>query len=440
MSANEERDLHERLAPLGLPDDLPEVALRQGPAPDAAALERIKARALARAAEASAPTAVSHAPTPRKMRRWPRALAAAVAVIALTVVAVPGSRQALARFLQFVPGFGAREAGAVRWAAVRPVRQERNGAWVEVAGLMAGPDGVTVNLRTAGVPIDFRTVFLEDGAGHRIPLASGSWSTNSEQTYDGWLTAQGSFTPDGRAVTVVIEGAQPWRVPLNLVPGDQLQGMDQFGPTATAGGYTIAARVTAEASRSRLDVLVRSTREGARVEALGQSVPRRPMTLTTPDWTDLPRPKEAGRSELFQYEAAPLPPGANQATLTIPVIEVSEPGEGKVSLPATAGTVGQTVTIGRWSLKLLRTEQVNDELRVYVEPGGAGGPEYLWAFDELKVNGQSDSWSRYHSPETGRLVWFAFRPPQGARSVTLTLGRPQVAVTGPWTLTLPVNR
>ncbi|HLN61260.1 MAG TPA: hypothetical protein VK464_06860 [Symbiobacteriaceae bacterium] len=439
MSANEERELQQQMAPLGLPDDLTEVALRQGPAPDAAAVARIKARALARAAEASAPTTVRHAPTPHKMRRWPRALAAAAALIALTVVAVPGSRQALARFLQFVPGFGAREAGTARWAAARPVRLERNGAWVEVAGLMAGADSITVNLRTGGVPIDFQNVFVEDGAGHRIPLASGSWSTNSEHTYDGWLTAQGSFTPGGRAVTVVIEGAQPWRVPLNLVPGDQLLGIDQFGPTATVGDYTMAARLTAEADRSRLDVLVRSTREGARVEALGQSVPHRPMTLSTPDWTDLPRPQEAGRSELFQFAAAPLPPGAAEATLTIPAIEVSEPGEGKVTVPAAAGPVDQTVNIGRWSLKLLRTEVAEDQLRVYVEPGGAG-PEYLWAFGELKVNGQSGSWSRYHSPETGRLVWFAFQPPQGARSVTLTLGRPQVAVTGPWTITLPVQR
>lgn len=456
MVANEERDLQEHLAPLGLPDDLPEVALGQVPRPDAAALARIKARALARArAREGAPgqphaLAVTPAPGPTAApnptrpavprRRWTWAVAAALALAALTTVALPVPRQVLARFLQFVPGFGAREAGEAQWAAARPVRLERNGQWVEVQGLVAGKGTLTVRLSSLGVPLTFDNVYVEDGAGRRYALTGGSTSNNSEGDYDASLWIRGDFAQPGRTVTVGVLGNPDWRLTVDLVPGDQLLAVDQFGPSATVKGYTITGRLESGETLSRVNLLTRSSREGARVFNLGWS--DRPVTLTAGGAQPELR-LTAHATELIQFETAPMPPGVTEATLTIAAITAEEPGEALLQLPPVTGPVNRTIQLGRWSLRILRTELVEESgrphLRVFVDPG-PDGPESLIAFTELREGDRLLDWSRHYDPVTQRMDSFLIEVSQGAGTLTYTIASPLVRVEGPWTLPLPVHR
>lgn len=429
----EEKDLQEQLAPLGLPDDLDGVVLQRGPAPDPQAVERIRQMTLARV---TAPPANK----PRRAAIW--AAAAALVLISLGITATVGPAQVWARFLNYVPGFGAREHSEVTLAAARPVRVDQSGRWVEVRGLMADNRGISLRLTTMGVPIDFERVSLETPDGKSLVLRSGNYSTGG-QNYDGWFWLQdGRLDPTARSVTVVVRGDPDWRIPLDLVPGSELQALDQFGPTATVQGYRLAARLHSYADRSDLTVLSAGP-DGTRVIGLGRSFrdlpANRPLTLSAPGWDSEPSSRGGTALELWHYEAGPVPGGVESVRLTVPAIEVQVQGKGRVTLDVATGPVEKTVQVGDWPVRIIRTEVVGDGLEIWVDPGPAG-PQYLDSFRfERKGMPVPGAWRV--NAVSGRLEWISIPLEPGEKKrVTLTLVAPRIVVEGPWVIDVPANR
>jgi hypothetical protein len=427
MTANEERDLQAELAPVGLPDDLPEVALTGEPAPDAAALGRIKQRALARVA-AVVPEDVRVEAARRRPRRWAWNLAAAVALLALTTTVVVGPDQVRAYVGRFIPGLGLADQTGVRLAAAAPVRAVQDNQRVEVLGLVLDEHGGWLSLVSEYVPLTDQNVWLEDTAGHRTQLKSSgrSWSSRS---YHGWYRVPKSVrAPDSR-LTVVVEDAASWRLDVPLVPGDQLPSLDQFGPSASLLGYTLTARAIDLGDRTGVDVLVQRAPEGARVQGIHA------LALQAPGWTSDLSAKSAPITELWQYDADPLPSGATSVTLTIPALEVHEFAQGSVKLHVATGPVDKVVQMGQRSVRITRTEVTDEGLAVFVEPSPG-----LAAWVALQVDGEGTGWMHRRSEQTGLIESFVVPVPAGARTVALTMVQPEVFLQGPWIIDIPVTR
>lgn len=436
---DDEKRLQAQLAPLGLPDDLVEIALKDAPALAPEALARIRKRTLDRAAGGD------RVPVQRKPRRlavW--AAAAALALVAVGTTAVVGPDQVWARFMQYVPGFGTRDAGEATLAAERPVRVEEGGKWVEVRGLMAGEQGISVRVATHGVPLSLANVLLEAG-GTQVPMTSGHYSTGGGQDYEGWLwTPENNLSTDLRSVAVLVrDGTREWRIPLALVPGSQLVAIEQFGPSATVSRYRLAARLTAYENRTALTVLTGAP-AGEMVIELGRNFPDmaadRPLTLSAPGWEREPGSRGDTLDETWEFETDSLPAGAESVRLTVPAVEVRQTGQAKVRLPVATGDVNQTVQVGDWPVTITRTEDLGGgSLKLWFDLGPAG-TRYLTGLGLVKQGGREVSRSWKVDEVHGQMEWMVIDLKPGAKSVMLTLGEPHIVVEGPWVIDLPVSQ
>jgi hypothetical protein len=431
-----EREVEERLAGIGLPDDIDEVLLAGGATPDAAALARIRQMTLTKAGAGRAPVRRR----PWRQRIW--AVAAAVALVAVSATVALGPSAVLARLLSYVPGLGLRDPSAVRLAAAEPVRLTRGAQWVEVRALLADEQGVTLNLYASGAHLSVENAVLLDG-GEAVKPKSASVATSSNPESEGWYFFEHKLDGGVRRVGLMVEGADPWRLEVPLVPGDQLIPADQFGPSTTVNGYTIAARARPAEDRLDLSLLVQGAPAGTRITSLGRNFGALPATrlmeVTAGGRPLTAVPGDGGvMGELWLRSFAPVPAGST-VTVTVPALEAEEPGETRVRLPVTGGPVNREVTLGRWKLTLLRVEPDEGGIRVYVDLGPHLATS-LAGFAGLEAGGRATSWGYQSDEQTGRMTWF--HVPQealGKGSVTLTLKRPTVVIEGPWVIEVPVQ-
>lgn len=448
------------LTGLGLPDDLPEIALDDLPAPDAAAVARIKARtlqlALAVERQPIEPD-LTHPQLPRAVRRrvprWAVAIAALLALV-LLVSAVPPVRAAVRQLLTFVPGFGLREASTFSLAAAGTVEIERDGITVAVRGLVADEKSIVAAITVDGIiPLPTDAPYLEDASGHRYTSGPGSVLTAGGHG-DGWMQAWLSFQPplpvDLREVTVVIPGTPDWRLNVPLVPAADLTALEQFGPTATANGVTMAARAEASADTTKVTLLVQGLPADTSLNCLGRMMSDLPAArepeLVTPDGHRLPLratySSSTGLRELTAGVAA-----RSQATVSIPVIRLSKSVSAKAHVPVPAFgsslSLDTEVKVDRWTVRLTRVEACEESpghpiLKVWVDPGPT---EALMLADvgPISVDGKPSSSSTQINGETGRIVWFAVALPD-KRSAEIGFSRVDLELAGPWEITVPVGR
>ena len=430
--------LDQRLAGLGLPDDLLEVGLKDGPTPTHAAVERIRQRALAKAVARPIP----RPDRPRRSRLWILTAAVILAAIGLITAAGPGNVLAdVKRLLTVVPGLGARDPREVRLALEAPVRLERGDRWAEVRGLAITDGQATLRLTSRDVPLE-GNVFLEDATGRREPARpgpSGSAGSRSGETYyDITYYFTGPF-PAAPQLTVVITGQETWRIPVTLVHAESLTTLDQFGPSALQHGYTVTASVTSAPDHSEVTILLSPPEPGARVNSLN-SFPgiRWQPALRHGNWSTTLRSDLVESGDLQHLKGEPIPPGVDRVTLTIPAIDILVPGEGQVELPVCNGAIGQTVRLKDWEMELERAEVRDGQMKVWVSMGAHDSVE-LAAFNRLEVNG---AWvpGIFISGSTLRLQTFEFPVPEGADTVHLTMKDLTVRLHGNWSLELPVRR
>jgi hypothetical protein len=431
-----ERKVEEHLAGIGLPDDIDDVLLARGATPDAAALERIRQMTLAKVGAGRAPV---------RRRTWRQrvwAAAAAVALVAVGATVALGPAEVLARLLSYVPGLGLRDPAAVRLAAAEPVRLTRGAQWVEVRALLADEQGVTVNVYASGANLTVENAVLLDG-GEAVRPKSASVATSSKPESEGWYFFEHKLDAGVRRVGLMVEGTDPWRLEVPLVPGDQLIPADQFGPSATANGYTIAARARPAEDRLDLSLLVQGAPAGTRVTSLGRYFGAMPATRLLEAATGgrplTAVPGDSGvMGELWLRSFEPVSAGST-VTVTVPALEAEEPGEARVRLPVTEGPVNREATLGRWKLTLLRVEREEGGIRVYVDLGPHLATS-LAGFSGLEAGGRAISWGYQSDEQTGRMTWF--HVPQealGKGSVTLTLKQPTVVIEGPWVIEVPLG-
>jgi hypothetical protein len=437
----EEFDIAKELAELGLPDDLERVTLKDEAPPTPEAVARIKQMTMARVEQGAHDPARVPVLQPRRRRRWLGLVAAAAAGL-LAVTGILGPKNVLAevqRLLSYVPGFGTRAPDAVQLAAAAPVRLERGDRWVEVAGVLADQDSITVHIMSQDVGLDAENVSLAveglplDRDGTNLTRAVGDLSR-----YDGWYTFNGKVGPDLDQLVVVVGDSEPWKLTVPLVAADRLAPVADFSPAAVINGYTVQAQVRSDTNRADLTLLVRGGVPGSRVSGTGYS---QPVTLSAGPWQSsrMEQISLDGGGELFRREADPVPTEAAVARVTVPSLSVDEPGEASLRLDVANRDVNQTVRLGRWNLRIIRTEVLETGLRVYVEPE-AKATAKLDMPGHLAVNGVPVSSSGKLNERTQQVEWLEFPVASVMRSLNLTLTGASVTVSGPWVIEAPVQR
>lgn len=435
----EEFDIAKELAELGLPDDLARVALNDEAPPTPEAVARIKQMTMARVAQGAREPARVPVLQPRRRRPWLSLVAAAAAGL-LAVTGILGPKNVLAevqRLLSYVPGFGVREPGTLQLAAAGPVRLERGDRWVEVAGVLADQDSIIVHVMSQDVGLAVENVSLD-----RLPLTRGgtdvSRGVGVVSRYDGWYAFKGKVGPELDQLVIVVGDSEPWTLTVPLVPADRLAPVADFSPAAVSNGYTVQAQVRSYPDRADLTLLVRGGVPGSRVSG---TVYREPVTLSAGPWqsTRMEQISLDGGGELFRREADPVPAEAAVARVMVPSLSVDEPGEASLRLAVANRDVNQTVRLGRWNLRIIRTEVLETGLRVYVEPE-AKATAKLDRPLRLAVNGVSVSSSGKLNERTQQVEWLEFPVASVMKSLKLSLTGASVTVSGPWVIEAPVQR
>jgi hypothetical protein len=488
---NDGRQLEEQqLALLGLPDDLPETALRDAPAPGADALARIKARTFAKAGVRPVPF---EGRSTRRILRWGLAAAAILALAVVSAFGAMGQKGIWAAFTRFVPGFGLTPEQSVSLSAPQPVRMERGKAWVEVQGLVVANGYVTARVRAEGVVLA-RTRFEHESLVSVVTekgdvLKKWSWGVGGSGDDDpngaGEFEFVGPIPAESRKVFLVVKDTSEWRLEIPLVPTEQLPSVEPFvpqppaspsapssgnagapaqtfGPSATVGPFRLSARVTPSDGRTAVTIVAQSS-NGALVEGLMGEGLQPAITLSVGDWKTVPESADGikiGGEQLWNFTAAPLPSGATSVVVKIPRLWVIEPGEATVRLKIADAPLNETIQLGRWPVRLVRTE-LEGGLRLWGDAGpgqvmqDAAGKhlDYLSTFGSFEVSGGNGGGGRrgrqdpFYAGEKRpdpQLMYVEFPVPgpsaSDSNTVTVTLRNPNVWIQGPWVMTVPLTK
>jgi hypothetical protein len=350
-----------------------------------------------------------------------------------------------AEFMRYVPGFGLKDGREVRFSATGSVRLDRGEQWIEVRGVRVTDKEIRARVYAHGVELTRGSISLVTEEGRA--LKPSSWFSSGSDYMEAWVPFAGPIPAGSRKVTVVIKDTPEWRLEVPLITRDQLTTVDAFGPSATVGPFTVSAQVIPSPERTAVMLLIRGLQKGAWAHA-----PE--LTLSAGDWTSEPERPGSGNSEppLFYYDAQ-LPTDSGSVTLSVPYLDVTEPGETKVTLKAADATLNQDVQLGAWTVRITRTQLISpsalgpDEgkqsLRVYVEPSSA----YLRGFDlgrtmwdHLFSFSNGYSFAAKQDEATGRIIWLDVPVRDGAKSETITLSDPEVRIPGPWVITVPLGK
>lgn len=428
-----ERQLHEQLAPLGMPNDLVEVALKDEPGPSAETTARMKVKVMQRALRSQRPA--------RPWYRWSLVAASAAALVVFAI----GPSQVTARMqalLSFIPGFGMQKAESFLLYTPKPIQLEYRDGTVEIPGLMATSDQVSVRL----VMRDYdqwgdltRNVRLEDEAGRSLsgPSTSG---VGEHHYWEQWLTFSGRVDPRTRTFTLVVpDGETELRIPIPVVSASDQNRLENFGPSATANGLVMSAQVQAYIDRTQVMLLLLG--DFPLAEGLGRPTPEAVegrLAITDRESTLIQ--ENSGLGQLRTLRTETLPAGAGQVRLTVQSVIVAEEGGAQLTIPAAPGPVNQTVRLGRWDLTVTHTEGNGDKLRVYLDLGPEG-PVTLHGVWDISLASESGAiWSGVSLPsENGRLSWFDLEHSQQSKTVTLQFRHPEVRFEGPWVIDVPVQ-
>ncbi|MDH7577673.1 MAG: hypothetical protein QHH75_07555 [Bacillota bacterium] len=471
-----EMELAAKLNGLGVPEDLTETVLHWEPAPDAAALERIRARTLEKVNRRTA------LPPVRTKRRQLQVAAAAVLFLAaiLTLWAGPSRVWAgVRKVLTLLPGFSLmeeREEWGYALAAVDKYRQHYGEGYVELAGLLAHGGGTYLNLYFSGIPgyampgenmqkqdreayyeayhaqlaAQAQKIYLLDETGkkYRREKAPFSFAGSSRESH-AWLWLP-PLPPDTRRVTVVVPVAPGeelrFSVPLVDVKSAGGEGEETVGITLHDITVVAAPHYGEDTWFSLLVIPPHPDIQLAEIGRYYPSLPApRPVALVGAAGREYRRLSRGSGSlgnnftELFfeRVDAA-----ETTVTLEIPLLLLKDKGQGKVTVPVPGAgeTIEfmQRVSLGRFTVGLTTVERVSypheDSLKIYVDLGPAG--EETLEYFSLK----DTSWGYTVDEVTGRMLYFEV-PLQGSpQKVKLTLQDPVYSVEGPWTFTFPVLR
>jgi hypothetical protein len=475
LTIEEEREMAAWLGRIGLPDDLPEVALGGEPGPSAESLARIRRLTLARI----------DARTIRS-RRW-LVPAAAAAIVLMGLFAAFGPSKVLAevqRILRYVPGIGIRTQEEFSLAAGKPITIKNGDGELRILGVMADSRSTVVRLQARNFPDAhgwlspdfgrgplFAQVFLIEESGARHPAGPSSLGSGGDFR-EAWI-GFGPVSSSSRKVWLAFPGegaSEETRIEISLVPSDALTSLEQLGPSATVRGVSLAATADFNPENTDITVLARPDQPEAMVVELGPwaATPDRSIRLVDDQGREYEEINLGGGTlGVINYRRfRPLLPGSTRATLIVPVVSVREKGTATVELPVPEDgsvAVDRVVQLGRFELRLTRVERIPgetwvepivdkakaeqvgrgaptegiireepDKLRVYVNPGPAG-PEELKEF-ALQPSRSMSGYGAVLDGLSERILYLEVPVEPGQREIRLTLKDPVVSVKGPWVL------
>jgi hypothetical protein len=468
----------EALNLLGVPEDLPEVALSGEPAPPADALGRIKQRTMQKITVSKGQ---ARSRKPAVFARWLKVSVAAAMVVAFIAASWVGPAHVwagLQKALSLVPGFGLfdQEASEFTLIAAERVRVSHQGGFIEVSGILAQRQSTFVSIYFNQVPginempenKDIKPeedeasyqekkdkvmqIFLLDEAGrdYRYNKNSGFGWAGSEK--DSHLSLQlPPLAEEVRLVTLVIplEAGEEVKIPVPLASLAEVSEWAEMSNAVTARGITVSAAAHFTAgSDTRISLFVIPPESSRRIEEIGRyfggnisaSLPVALAGDRGGSYEFLRYGQTGWQANYYELYFEEVDPAEKEVTFSIPILLFRDEGKARVTVPVpTEGSLelNQDLVLGRFSLTLSRAEVVHyphgDTLRVYVDLGPVG-EETLEGFALDIRNG---SWGGKYNEVTGQLEYFEVGLDGNSRNMKFTLKDPVYSIEGPWDITFP---
>ncbi len=395
-----EDGIRRSLTAIGLPDDLPEVALTPSPTWSEHKTQRIANRIQARLAPRATKTT------------WRMRLTAATILLLVALAGYGAVSAGWQQLLTFIPGIGIRPLEEHALMLPQPVTVEAGGWRLEVSGVQAGAESTIVNVRVTppsraehkitgsrlGSQVERPALLVGDQV-----LTAWHWSVAHGRD----LVARVSFPPltaDTRQIALSIpNGLGPsWNVPMELEPAqeqDLFWHSHQLAGTVVGLGVLVAAEEAVVTVQAPLDGERSLTQLG--FSALGFSecqqalmgmggqpaefhpaVPRRELNLPVrlvvdqeliaPSWCDR---YIQGQFRYLEYRFPLDPAKTGPLALSIPAVVMEEAvtTECKITVPASGNQeLNQTVLWGEHTLLLTRVERTERTVRIDIGwPGDA---------------------------------------------------------------------
>ncbi len=422
--------LDRRLQSIGLPDDLSAIALRDAPAPDAAAQARIRVRVL---------RSVQGTPQPRSLRwrrTWPWAAAAAVAALALATPAGSGFMHGL---LRFVPGFGLQQPAVGERALAHTVRVQAAGDTVYVTGVLANRAGTQVLFSIVGPDVQLSTsdVRLLDARGRVYHSSGSSWAfgLGSEDVGTGGFEFPALQAGTG-SVTLVLPLQPVVRVRLPLVAASSLPAAAKL-PSARVHGVTLAVQAARHGGEALFTVLAKRTPQGTLAQGYGQW--NQPLLLSGAGRSITLHSVPGFGGPIQNYSAPALPAGVQTARVVVPSVNLSVQDTASVNVPVPPkGSLAlrTSLVVGPAQVLITKVQRLaHNRIRLTLS---SFGPAALADPGFFSVNGQTPGAMQWTLSRGGAMRTMTFSVPAQDWWVSLTMATPQVIVQGPWRVMVPL--
>ncbi|MCR3921404.1 MAG: hypothetical protein NUK65_02670 [Firmicutes bacterium] len=478
MDKYSDEDIRKGLASIGVPDDLPEIALAAKADPSEDALQRIKSKTMERLATTNTVRKAKAGHFTRTLKTI--AAAAAVLMVLLTTWLGPSQVWAgLQKALRQIPGFGVFEEETLDFSlvAAERVRVEHQGGYLEVSGLMSQPERTILSLYFNDVSGFNETVEKEDGPKEvldekmeqsfaRIKEKIVQLYLRDENGREYHLDQQGGFSwasggseshvslelppldEKTRLVTLVVPltTREKLIVEIPLVSVAEIERWDKIANTTSTHGITVSG-TTHLTTDTRVSLVVLPKGPHVRVDSLGRMMGKgnpatQPMTLVDQSGKEyeLQRFGQTGwQPNYFELYFAGVEVKEQPVTLSIPVILLQEEGEVSVTVPVPReGTIelNQQITLGRFPLTLTRAEVVTNphgkSLRVYTELGPVGQETFeSFSLDFRKSGGGLLKYDE----NTGQMEYFEVDLNDQPYRYKFSFNKPVYSIEGPWEIT-----
>jgi hypothetical protein len=421
-------NLDSMLAELGLPDDLADAGLEGAPEPDAAAVDRIRRRALQAVVEQKRPG--------RGQRPWTWVAAAAVLILALGLPSGLGWMQGV---LRLVPGFGLRSPTSFQRALGHPVRVRAGQDTIYVTGVVATSQWTLVNFSIIGPDAagNYGRILLVDGNGNAYRPTGGSWSygIGTETSGTGSYEFPSLKAPASR-LTMVLPMHSPVRIALTLVQATNLASVRTLSH-GTAQGITIGAEAASRQGGLQLTLVAEQAPAGLKVSSFGDW--NRPVRLLYQGKSVAIQAVQGFESPIQLYTGQALPFSAKSALVIVPTLQAALSGTFSVHVPVPVHgslRLNQVLQVGPAFVRFTKVERLSgNRLRVTVDQSGPAEvmfPAFLPAGYQGGAQGRLD--------RAGGLHTITFQIPAGHWSVTLQAADPSLVIQGPWRIAVPVGK
>lgn len=419
---------------------------------------------------------------------------------AAVLVTSPQARAQILRVACYVPGLGIAACNTPGLVALQPATVSANGVTLTVTQLLSSAGQTTLQLEVSGDDAALRkavskaTVALEDDQGQRYTptghLAFRWYSSDLQRGLIYRLDVRfPALDPAVRSVQVQVTAPVPvgtLTAPVTLVPVATagLPAAQPGSASQTLRGVTVRVVGSyADAQHTDVQLVVQAPSSLGRILGLADCPCFAPVLGSTgpitllddqghlyyQERTGVIQPAAPAPGAAFSEDVLfpALPPGVHSAQLTLPAVVLAQSvGPATVTIPAAGAPrdkpipLQQRVALGPFAVQVTSAifepadcETMNGGtcvplLRLQVQPGGWQNGRQLLAIQPTLVDGQPVIQGRairsYRRDTVGSeevldaLDIGAALPSQHGPRVSMTIEGTQIAIAGPWQLTIRI--